>query len=175
MNDRRDAGVEHADVGRQGLLADPGASGREGGDAQQHQGPHDLALDLGAGAGRVRADEGALQLAAHLGGDVTGGQRPEAGGDAVVRLGVVGQATDDLAGAAHLGERLRGQGDGGAVAGDLHDLVDGEGAETDGDGLEPGGGGCAAHDVHWSATDAVRDRRADGNRLRTETPDPYPE
>ena len=74
----RDAGVEHRDVGRQGLLADAGAPGREGGDAQQHEGAHDLALDLRAGARGVRADEGALQLVALLDRDVPGGQRAEA-------------------------------------------------------------------------------------------------
>ena len=64
VDDRGDAGVQHRDVGGQRLLADAGAAGGERRDAQQHQRPHDLALDLGAGAGGVRADEGALQLVA---------------------------------------------------------------------------------------------------------------
>ena len=59
---------------------------------QQHQGADDLALDLGAGARRVRADEGALQLGAELDRDVPGGEGAEAGGDAVVGHRVVGQS-----------------------------------------------------------------------------------
>ena len=110
VDDRRDAGVEHGDVRREGLVADAGATGGERRDAQQHEGAHDLALDLRAGAGGVRADEGALQLAAHVDGDVPGGEGAEAGGDAVVGLGVVGQAADDLAGAPDLGEGLVGSG-----------------------------------------------------------------
>ncbi len=46
------------------LEAHAGAAGREGREAQQHEGAHDLALDLGAGAGGVRAHERALQLGA---------------------------------------------------------------------------------------------------------------
>ena len=138
VHDRGDAGVQHRDVGGEGLLADAGAAGRQRRDAQQHQRAHHLALDLGAGAGRVRADQRALQLAAHRDRDVPGGQGAEAGGDAVVRLGVVREAADHLAGAAHLGQGLLGQHDRGAVAGDPHDLVDGQRAGAEGDRLEPG-------------------------------------
>ena len=79
--------------------------------------------------------------------DVPGGQRAEAGRDAVVRLGVVREPADHLAGAAHLDQRLLGQHDRRAVAGDAHDLVDGQRAGADGDGLQPGprvGGGGGA-------------------------------
>ena len=50
------------------LEAHAGAAGGEGGQAQQHERAHDLALDLGAGAGRVRAHERALQLGAQVDG-----------------------------------------------------------------------------------------------------------
>ena len=44
----------------------------------------------------MRADEAALQGHAVFRGDVLGGQRPEPGGDAVVRLGIAGQRLDDI-------------------------------------------------------------------------------
>ena len=85
-------GVEHRGVGPGGLRADAGAPGGQRREPQQHQRAHDLALDLGARAGRVRADQAALQLGPPLERDVRGGQRAEAGGDPVVRLVVLGQA-----------------------------------------------------------------------------------
>ena len=150
VHHRRDARVEHRHVGGQGLLADAGAPGRQGRDAQQHERPHDLALDLGAGAGGVRADQRALQLVALLDRDVPGGQGAEAGRDAVVRLGVVRQPADHLAGAPHLGQGLVGEAHRGAVAGDPHDVLDGERAGADAHRLDPGPGvdadpgGCRA-------------------------------
>jgi hypothetical protein len=72
-------------------------AGREGLQAQQVQGAHDLAFDLRTGAGRVGADEARLQLAAALGRDEGRRQRAEAGRDAVVRFGVVGEALDEPA------------------------------------------------------------------------------
>ena len=88
--------------------AHAGAAGREGRQAQQHQGAHDLALDLGAGAGGVRADQRALQLGAQLGRDVPGRERAEAGRDAVVRHGVVRpRASTTRAAARDLGQRPR--------------------------------------------------------------------
>ena len=177
-------GVEHRHVGGQGLLADAGAPGRQGRDAQQHERPHDLALDLGAGAGGVRADQRALQLGALLDGDVPRGQRAEAGRDAVVRLGVVRQPADHLAGAPHLGQGLVGQAHRGTVARDPHDVLDAERAGADANRLHPRPGvdvvrsGCRAvvtrvrrghagsagfaHVLHWSATDAAVHRFAPG-------------
>ena len=67
---------------------------------------HHLALDLGPGAGGVRADQRALQLGAHLGRDVPGGQRTEAGGDAVRRRRRRGQLLDDRPRALHRGDRV---------------------------------------------------------------------
>ena len=55
-------GVEHRRVRLRRLRADPGAAGGQRGQPEQHQRPHDLALDLGARTGRVRADQAALQL-----------------------------------------------------------------------------------------------------------------
>ncbi len=138
VDDGRDAVVEQADVRREGLLADAGASGRERGDAQQHEGADDLALDLGARAGRVAADEGALEAVAQVDRDVTGREGAEAGGDAVVRLAVAGEAADDLTGAADLVEGRRGDDDRRPVARDPDDVLDGERPGTHGHGLEAG-------------------------------------
>ena len=57
VHDRGDAGVEQGGVGLRRLGADAGAAGGQRRQPQQHQRPHDLALDLGPGAGRVRADQ----------------------------------------------------------------------------------------------------------------------
>ena len=64
VHDRGDAGVEHRGVGLGGLQAHAGAAGGQRRQPQQHQRADDLALDLGAGARRVRADQAALQLGA---------------------------------------------------------------------------------------------------------------
>ena len=49
----------------------------------------------------MAADEAGLQLSTQLGRDVPGGQRAEAGRDAVMRLGVVGERFDNLAAVPH--------------------------------------------------------------------------
>ena len=85
-----------------------------------------LALDLGAAAGGVRADQRLLQLGAHLGRDVPGGQRAEPGRDAVRRRGGRGEHLDRRAGPADRGDRVGGELDGGAVAGDGEHVVEGE-------------------------------------------------
>ena len=104
----------------------------------------------------MRAHEAALQLGPQLGGDVPGGQGAEAGGDAVVRLHVVGQRLDHRAGAADLGQRLRRQLDARAVPGDGDDV-----GERDGTGARRrrwpsavrrcDGGVRGAHAIHSSA------------------------
>jgi hypothetical protein len=99
---RGDPGAEDSGVRPGGLQPDPGAPGGEGRQPQQHQRADHLALDLGAGPGGVRADQAALQRGTRLDRDVPGGKRPEPGGDAVVRLGVVGERLDDLAAAGDL-------------------------------------------------------------------------
>ena len=85
VDDRGESGVEQGGVGLGGLQPHAGAAGGQGRQPQQHQRTDDLALDLRSGAGRVRADQAALQLRPGLDRDVPGGQRAEAGGDAVVR------------------------------------------------------------------------------------------
>ena len=135
VHHRRDAGVEHARRTSASVsVADAGAPGRQGGDAQQHERTDDLALHLGARAGRVGANQRALQLRPQLDGDVARRQRPEAGGDAIVRLGVVGERLDDGPRPAHLGERLVADGHGGVVAGDRDDVVERHRADADGHG-----------------------------------------
>ena len=57
-HDRRDAGVEHGGVGLDDDAAHAGAAGHERRQAQQHEGAHDLALDLGARCRRRASGRG---------------------------------------------------------------------------------------------------------------------
>ena len=66
----------------------------------------------------MTADEARLELGPQLGRDVPGGQRAEAGRDAVVGLGLMGERVDDLTAAPDRRQRLRGEMDLGAAAGD---------------------------------------------------------
>jgi len=141
---RRDAGGDHRGIGPGGLEPYAGPAGRQRGEPQQHERPDDLALDLGAAAGRVGADEAALQLRAQLGGDVAGREGAEPGGDAVVRLDVVGQRLDQLAAVRDRCLGLLGEPDSGAVARNGQDVLGRDGADPDGDHLHdhystPGG------------------------------------
>ena len=63
----------------------------------------------------MRADQAALQLAAQLDGDVPGCQRTEAGRYPVMRLLIIGQGLDDLAGLADLSPSVVGNDDLGIV------------------------------------------------------------
>jgi hypothetical protein len=84
-------------------------AGGEGVQAQQHQRPYDLALDLGAGTGGVRPHQRTLELRPGVGGDVPGGERTEAGGDAVRRIRAGGQLLDPRAGGGHRRDRRIGE------------------------------------------------------------------
>ena len=72
-----------------------GPPGRQRREAQQHQPAHHLALDHRTGPGGVRADQRPLQLGAHLGRDVPGRERAEAGRDPVRRGGRGRELVDD--------------------------------------------------------------------------------
>ena len=133
VHHRRDPGVDHGDIGLQGLLPDPGATGGERRDAQQGQGAHHLPLDLGPRAGGVRTDQAALQPGAQLDRDVPGGQGPESGGDAVVRFMIIGERLDHRSGAADLGQRLVGDHDRCVVPGYRDHLSHRQRSETDHD------------------------------------------
>ena len=135
VDHRRDAGVEHPGVGLDRADADPGVTAGEGAQPEQHQPADDLALDLGTGAGGVRADERALELLAQLGGDVPVGQGAEAGRDAVGRDLAGGEGVDPLTGGRDGGERLVGEDHLGATAGDRDDLVEGQRRRSDEDGV----------------------------------------
>ena len=88
---------------------DPGVPGRQRREAEQHQRPDHLALDLGPGPRCVGADQRALQLLAHLGRDVPGRQCAEPRRDAVRRVGRGRQPLDHSAGLLDGRHRLRGQ------------------------------------------------------------------
>ena len=81
--------------------AGAGVAHRQAAGAQQHHRPDRLPLDLLSHAGGVRADERRLQLGRALGRDHRVGQRTEAGGHAVDRLGLVNQALDHRGAALH--------------------------------------------------------------------------
>ena len=118
VDHRGDAGVEHVRHGLRDLGPYAGVARADGLQPQEHQRPHDLALDARAHAGGVRADDVALQLGAQLRADVPGRERAEAGGDAVDRLRLRGQGLHDLPRAAARAARASaGELDAGAVAG----------------------------------------------------------
>ena len=97
-DDRGDAGAEHRGQGRRGLRADTGPATGQRRQPQQHQGADHLALDRLAAAGRVRPDQRGLQRGPAVRRDGRGGQCAEPGGDAVVRLDVIGQPLHDRPG-----------------------------------------------------------------------------
>ena len=131
---RGDAGVQDADhqLGHLGSYAGPAGGQRR--EPQQHQPSYDLALDLGAGTGRVRADQRPLQLGPHLVGDVPGRQRSEAGGDAVGGGGCGGQLLHHCACPGDRRARLLGQSHPVPGASDPHHLREGERPRADVDG-----------------------------------------
>ena len=137
VDDRGDARVQQLGVRLQRHLAHPGPAGRQCGDAEQHQCADDLPLHLRSGAGCMRADQASLQLGPQLDGDVSGGQRAEAGGHPVVRLRVLGERLDRGPGAADLGQRVVVDLDRHPVPGDRDDVVDAHRAGADPDGDRP--------------------------------------
>ncbi len=130
---RRDAGREQPGEQLGGLAADAGVAGGEGREPEQHQAAHDLALDRRAGAGGVRAHQRPLQLRAHLGGDVAGGEGAEAGGDPVGRRRARGELLDDGARPVDGREGLGAQGHWGAAASDRDDVPEAQRSDVDGD------------------------------------------
>lgn len=125
MDDRGDARVEHVGHGLRDLGAYAGVAGGERLQPQEHQRADDLALDVGAHARRVRADDVALQLRPQTGADVPGGEGAEAGGDAVDRLGLGGEGVDDLPCGGQGLHGGRGELDPGALAGHGDDVLGG--------------------------------------------------
>ena len=72
----------------------------------------------GPDPGRVAADQAEPGAGPAAGRDVPGGQRAEAGRDAVMRSRLVGERVDPGPGAGHLGEGVLGELDPGVAAGD---------------------------------------------------------
>ncbi|MBW8701257.1 hypothetical protein MBT84_16760 [Streptomyces sp. MBT84] len=116
VHDRGDPGVEHVGHGLRHLGADAGVPGADGLQPQEHQGPHDLALHPRPDAGRVRADDVALQLRAQFRADVPGGQRTEPGADPVHGFRLRRQRVHDLAGRREGSHGLLGELDPGVRA-----------------------------------------------------------
>ena len=114
-------------------------TGRQGLQAQQLERPHHFALDLGARAGRVRADEARLQLHAPLRSDERRREGAESGRDPVVRLRVVGETLDETAGCRDPRHRGGIEFDARAVARDRDDILGAQGCGADGDDSGDGG------------------------------------
>ena len=134
MDHRSDPGIQHRRVCRSRLLSHTGAAGGQRREAQQHEGADDLTFDLGARAGRVAADQAGLQLGAKGDGDMPGGQRAEAGRDAIVGLDVPRQVFNNLATLADLPDRVGGDFHAGSAAGNSHHVLERQRADADGDG-----------------------------------------
>ncbi len=121
----RDARVQHVGHGLRDLGAHAGVTGGDRLQPEEHQRAHDLALDAGAHARRVRADDVALEPRPQVGADVAAREGAEAGGDAVDRLGLGRERVHDEAGG---GQGVHGGGgelDPGAVAGHGDDVLGG--------------------------------------------------
>ena len=112
------------------LASDAGVAGRQRREPQQHQPAHHLALHLGTGSRRVRADQGALELLAQLGRDVPGRQGAEPGRDPVRRGRGRGQLLDDRPCSVDRRERLVGQLDPGLGTCHGHHVVEGHRADA---------------------------------------------
>ncbi len=102
-----------------------GVAGGQRREPQQHQAAHDLALDLGAGARGVRADQRALELLAQLARDVAGREGAEPRRDPVRRGGGGRELLDHGPGAVDRGERVLGQRHRGPVPGHRDHVVEG--------------------------------------------------
>ena len=101
-----------------------------------------------------------LQLGAHLGGDVPGGEGAEAGADAVGRRLRGGERLDHPAGTVDRGQRVVGEDDGGALAGDVDEVVERDGADPDVNGL---------HAPHPTPVTGAPPEATDGCSLGSET------
>jgi hypothetical protein len=87
----------------------------------------------------VAADQAGLQPGAQVTGDVPGGQRPESGRHAVMRLDVIGQDLDHLAPLPDPGQHLLRQFDAGVMTGHSDDIAERQRPNPDRDapGLAP--------------------------------------
>ena len=83
----------------------------------------------------MAADQAALQRDPPVRRDVPRGERPEAGGDAVVRPRVTGERLDNLATGCDLGKRLAGELDRRVVPGDGDDVAEGRCTDPNDHGL----------------------------------------
>jgi len=133
VHHRYQPGVQQGGVGLDGGGTDAAVAAGEGGEAQQHHRAHHFILDAGAVACRVRADQALLQPGAVAGGNVAGGQRPEAGGHPVHAVAARGEDVDVGAGCCNGRLGLRRQRDAGARAGDGDDIAPADCAGADHD------------------------------------------
>ena len=132
-HDRGDAGVEHRGVRLGDDRAHAGAAGRERLQPQQLSArttSRSTSAPVPAACERIRL---ACSCSAALGRDERRRERAEAGRDAVVRLGVVGEALDERAGCRDPLERGGVELDARAVAGDGDDVVGAQRVRADGD------------------------------------------
>ncbi len=112
-----------------------GVPGRESAESQQHHRAHDLALHRVTGASGVRADQGPLQPRAVIRRDVPDGERAETGRDAVRGFRVGGERVDVASRGLDAVDRVVGERDLGGGLGDADDLLDGQRAGSDQQGV----------------------------------------
>ena len=119
---RHEIVIEQAEQPFGHLGAHPGATHRQRPGPQQQHRPHHLAGHRRPHPGGVRAQQGVLELRPSLGRHHGGGQRPEAGGDAVDRPLLPLDRLDHRPAVPHRRHRLRGQPHLGPVAGHGHHI-----------------------------------------------------
>jgi hypothetical protein len=132
-DDRCDARIQHAEVRLGGDATNAGAPGCERCEAQEHHRADDLGLHLGTAAGSMRAHERALQLVTHLGRDIGGGERAEAGAHAVDGLTRCREFVNPRTCRLDGGDRLGGELHGRASARDSNHAFDTQGSGSDND------------------------------------------
>ena len=158
-HDRRDAGVEDVDH----RLGDerPGAAvaERERSRPQQHHRPNHFVFDRVAHAGGVGTDECDLKCTSTLGWDRDGGERAEAGGDAVLGC-ALGELFDDRSGCRHALDRCGCEFDAFGSAGDGDDVADGDAGSVEVDGHDVKSSplvrsSCASASTAWRECDLM--------------------
>ena len=154
--DGGDPGVEHRCVAQHHLAAYPGVARSHRLETQQHHGTDHLTLHLGAGGGRVGADEGVLQDGPLLHWYPLGGQGSESSGYPIVRDDVICQLGDVVGSPVDSGQGLFTHLDRLVVACDGNDIGESEiGSDENGHGNLLGDGTPAL---------ACLGTRIDGNR-----------
>ena len=158
VNRRDDVGVQQGEDRVDHHLPHTREPHRQRARPQQHHRPHDFCLDERPHAGRMRSDEGALQLLASFRWDHRRRQRTEAGGDAVHRSVACGQTFDDRRAASDRDAGRFRHADPGPPACDGDDIVGSDASRTEDD--------IARREFHQSVTYVARGHRVASAGIR---------